>query len=229
LLEESLALRRELGDQPGVAASLLALGEVALSQGDRGLAESVYEESLAIQRELGDLRGFAECVEGLACLAAAGQQPERALRLAGAASTLRASIGVPLSSADQQRLDQRLKPASNTRSGEAGDLAWSEGQRLSVEQTGAYVLEHAEPTWFRRARSEFRRERSAGQLTSRELEVARLIASGKSNHEISLRLVIAPGTAERHVANILNKLALRSRTEVALWAVEHGLDGARPT
>jgi len=35
--------------------------------------------------------------------------------------------------------------------------------------------------------------------------------------------VIAEGTAERHVANILNKLSLSSRAQAAVWAVEHGL------
>jgi DNA-binding NarL/FixJ family response regulator len=35
--------------------------------------------------------------------------------------------------------------------------------------------------------------------------------------------VIAVGTTERHVANILNKLGMRSRSQIAAWAVEHGL------
>jgi len=50
-----------------------------------------------------------------------------------------------------------------------------------------------------------------------------LIACGQTNREIARRLVITVSTAERHVANILGKLALRSRTEVALWAVAHEL------
>jgi adenylate cyclase len=59
-----------------------------------------------------------------------------------------------------------------------------------------------------------------GPLTERELEVVALIVRGYSNREIAEALVIAEGTAVRHVANILNKLGLHSRAQVAVWAVE---------
>jgi DNA-binding NarL/FixJ family response regulator len=49
------------------------------------------------------------------------------------------------------------------------------------------------------------------------------IAAGMSNRQIGNELVIANGTVERHVANILAKLGLRSRTQVAVWAVRRGL------
>jgi non-specific serine/threonine protein kinase len=55
-------------------------------------------------------------------------------------------------------------------------------------------------------------------LTPREREIAALIARGYSNRSIADELVIATGTAERHVANILAKLNMRSRAEVAAWA-----------
>jgi adenylate cyclase len=65
-------------------------------------------------------------------------------------------------------------------------------------------------------------ERSAlaGPLTEREREVVGLIVRGCTNREIAEELVIAEGTAVRHVANILNKLNLKSRAQVAVWAVE---------
>jgi DNA-binding NarL/FixJ family response regulator len=62
-------------------------------------------------------------------------------------------------------------------------------------------------------------------LTQRETEVVRLLAAGKTNRQIAEQLVIALPTANRHVANILNKLCLRSRSQVAVWAVEHGMRG----
>jgi adenylate cyclase len=61
-------------------------------------------------------------------------------------------------------------------------------------------------------------------LTEREQEVVALIVRGCTNREIADQLVIAEGTAVRHVANILNKLSLRTRAQVAVWAVER----ARP-
>jgi tetratricopeptide (TPR) repeat protein len=58
-LEESLALRRELGDQAGIASALLTLGEVAVMQGDTARATALIEESLPLLRQLGDSHGIA--------------------------------------------------------------------------------------------------------------------------------------------------------------------------
>ena len=63
----------------------------------------------------------------------------------------------------------------------------------------------------------------AGELTEREREVVALIAEGLSNGEIGERLFISTKTASVHVSNILRKLAMTSRSEVAAWAVRAGL------
>ena len=60
-------------------------------------------------------------------------------------------------------------------------------------------------------------------LTDREHEVLGQLAQGASNKEIAYRLGITERTARTHVSNILGKLSLASRTQAALWAVEHGL------
>ncbi len=59
------------------------------------------------------------------------------------------------------------------------------------------------------------------RLTARELEVARLVAGGLTNHSIALRLSVAPRTAEAHVENIRRKLQVRSRAQIAAWVTEH--------
>lgn len=61
------------------------------------------------------------------------------------------------------------------------------------------------------------------ELTSRELDVVRLVASGKPNKEIAAELAISERTARTHVSRILRKLHLSSRTQAALWAVREGL------
>jgi class 3 adenylate cyclase/DNA-binding CsgD family transcriptional regulator len=66
---------------------------------------------------------------------------------------------------------------------------------------------------------------SNGPLTGRERDVVALIARGYSNRQIAETLVVASSTVERHVANVLSKLNLSSRTQVAAWAggnVVHG-------
>lgn len=65
--------------------------------------------------------------------------------------------------------------------------------------------------------------RSADTLTPREREIAALLTSGLSNHDIAKRLAISERTARTHVGNIIAKLGFSSRTQVALWAIEAGL------
>jgi DNA-binding NarL/FixJ family response regulator len=60
-------------------------------------------------------------------------------------------------------------------------------------------------------------------LTAREKEVLSQLAKGASNKEIAYELDITERTARTHVSNILGKLGLASRTQAALWAVEHKL------
>ena len=62
-----------------------------------------------------------------------------------------------------------------------------------------------------------------GGLSVRELEVAALVADGRSNGEIAHRLHLSEHTVAKHVANILGKLELRSRAQIARWAAENGI------
>jgi DNA-binding NarL/FixJ family response regulator len=66
------------------------------------------------------------------------------------------------------------------------------------------------------------RERPGG-LTEREVEVLRLVAAGRSNHEIADVLVLSQKTVERHLSNIFMKLNVPSRTAAAAYAHEHRL------
>jgi DNA-binding NarL/FixJ family response regulator len=61
-------------------------------------------------------------------------------------------------------------------------------------------------------------------LTNRENDVLKEIAKGKSNKEIAASLYITEKTVKTHVSNILSKLSLADRTQVALYAVKNGLD-----
>ena len=61
------------------------------------------------------------------------------------------------------------------------------------------------------------------ELTSRELDVLRLVAAGEPNKQIANELDISERTARTHVSRILRKLRLSSRTQAALWAVREGL------
>ena len=56
-----------------------------------------------------------------------------------------------------------------------------------------------------------------GPLTSRELEIAALVAEGMTNKEVATRLRVSVRTAENHLLNVMNKLGLDNRAQVAAW------------
>ena len=63
-------------------------------------------------------------------------------------------------------------------------------------------------------------DKQAEKLTSRELEVALLVARGFTNREIASELSVSGSTANNHVARIWRKFGLRSRTQIAAWVAE---------
>jgi two-component system nitrate/nitrite response regulator NarL len=62
--------------------------------------------------------------------------------------------------------------------------------------------------------------RAAGDLTTREIEVLRMLVAGNSNKMIGVQLGITEGTVKVHVKNLFQKLGLRSRVEAVVWAME---------
>ncbi len=61
------------------------------------------------------------------------------------------------------------------------------------------------------------------ELTTREIEVLRLLAMGLSNKQIAERLVLSPHTVSGHIQSIFGKLALNSRSAATRYALEHHL------
>ena len=59
------------------------------------------------------------------------------------------------------------------------------------------------------------------RFSTRELELVKLIASGRSNKEIASKLCLSEGTVKNYVSGILAELKLRDRTQIALWAKEN--------
>ena len=68
-----------------------------------------------------------------------------------------------------------------------------------------------------------RRDTPAEEITERERDVIRLVAQGRSNHEIAQELFISEKTVKTHISNILNKLNLEDRTQLAIYAIRKGL------
>jgi predicted ATPase len=141
LCERSLASFRELGDQWGIAASLADLGNLARDERDFVRAQALHEESMKIFQDLGHKRGIARLLEAFAGAAIAQSRPERALRLAGAAASLRKTLGTPIPAAEQEKLERSLDPARRALSGESGAAAWMEGWEMPLEEAIREALE----------------------------------------------------------------------------------------
>jgi adenylate cyclase len=139
LHEEGLALRREVGDMWVVANSLNNLGNLARGQGDTAEAESRYRESLKIVREYNDRWAMAYLLEDMAYLANLQGQPQRGLRLIGAAETLRQAIGAPRSTAEQHKLAAGLDSARQVLGEPAAAEILAEGGKMNFEEAAAYA------------------------------------------------------------------------------------------
>ncbi|WP_406438383.1 response regulator transcription factor [Streptomyces sp. NBC_00631] len=70
-------------------------------------------------------------------------------------------------------------------------------------------------------------EVSSGPLTERELDVARLVADGRTNQELCAELCVSLSTVKSHLTNIQTKLGVRNRVEIAAWAWRRGVVGDR--
>ena len=103
----------------------------------------------------------------------------------------------------------------------------AEAEEVAQAIRAAYHGEvHLDPAVSRLLAQRFRQRKDAEPvepLTAREKEVLSQLAKGASNKEIAYELGITERTARTHVSNILGKLALASRTQAALYAVEHKL------
>ncbi|TDC07369.1 response regulator transcription factor [Nonomuraea longispora] len=107
-----------------------------------------------------------------------------------------------------------LKRSGPTLLAEAVRAAMS-GETLISPQVTVRLLRHLLPPPARAARGE-------PPLTGRELQIARLVARGRTNAEIAAALFISPGTVKNHVAGIQRKLGTRNRVDIAVWAWESG-------
>ena len=160
---------------------------------------------------------------GLAGVACALGYCRRAAQLFGAAEALGETLGLHRLAADEMDREQRVAAARAAVGGEAFQAAWAEGRAMAFEQVVEIAMAPTEPIPSR-VTSEGRKPRPPEHvLTAREREVAVQIAHGQTNREISAVLMIAEKTAEAHVQHILDKLGFHSRSQIAAWAVEHGL------
>jgi non-specific serine/threonine protein kinase len=221
--DQGLALAEQVGnlnDQPWLLHNLSCL---ALDQGDYPAARAWLAQSLELRREW-DKLGLVHALAEFACLAAAEGLPAAALHLAGAAAGLTQQTGIPIQYTERGRYERWLAAARQALGEEVAAEAWAEGYQMRLEQAVAYALAPRESVAAAATTATGPRPaQPSDQLTPREREVAALVARGNSNRQIGEALVITERTVAAHIEHILNKLGFVSRTQIGVWAAEHGL------
>ncbi len=221
--EEIIELTEPRGESLHRANALMALGLDAWRRGDPVHAVEHQRSGLEIKHVLDDRLSTAVGLEALAWGVGALGQHKRAAHLLGAAQVLWDSTAVSLATVMPESVCEHDKAVATARAA-LGDQGYAAAFRRGRQMPLAQVLTDAELT-RRSTRSGEVDAGGAGSLTSREEEIAVLLAQGLSNKAIAKSLVIAQRTAETHVANILVKLGLTSRSQVAAWVAEHrGID-----
>jgi non-specific serine/threonine protein kinase len=213
LSQESLQVLSRFEDKWGVASALYNLATIRVLQGQWSDAVTACRDALLLFDQLHATAHEGECIRQLARVAIGTGHPGAAATLLGAAET---RAVVPESEVRSVRA--HLDPA-------AFEEARTAGHNLAITDAISIAIEAAaEPRDLMPARTE---RRARDGLTRREREVLVLVAGGLTNRQIAERLFISERTAESHVASILGRLGLSTRSEAAVWAVGHGLMGSQ--
>jgi predicted ATPase/DNA-binding CsgD family transcriptional regulator len=256
LCEESITLFRSHGDRYGLGLALAFLGMTLQLSGDTGRADPCVREALNLNRNNGSVTGSlyslgsmsfgaiaardivslrAHTVEvvGLlrklsgkyedpgwlwwtaVALASGEGRYHSALRLAGAAEAIARRDGLYLHEQLRRQVQPWLDRAkADVGSARAAPLAL-EGSRLSFDELVDEALRETD-------------DGHNGPLSSREREIADLVARGLTNREIAEDLIISPRTVESHVEHIKAKLGFGRRARIVAWALDRqSHDGSR--
>jgi predicted ATPase/DNA-binding CsgD family transcriptional regulator len=215
---------RQLPGKNKLADALISLGWAQLLSGELDRSRSSYREGLALAEESDDRLRMGRSVGGAAGLAAAGDDPRTAARLFGAAAAQREDERVDLKPTIQAELDRILARVRELL-GEADFVAaWTAGRSLHLEDAVVEAKVVLTETWCPApAGSDTSQPAKISadgfRLTPREWQVLRLLASGQSDKQIAEELFISARTASSHVAAIIGKLGVSSRTAAVAIAV----------
>jgi non-specific serine/threonine protein kinase len=223
-LEEALRLFRAANDRFQIGLTTGYLADAVFAAGDLTRSRRLLLESLDVLRALGARSRIPRCLERWAAFAAAQGRAAAAVRLAGAADALRAALGDPLSAARLAERERMLLPAHTALSAESAKQEWALGRAMTIDEAIDLALDvAANPSASPRAAPAEPVPGPSFPLSARQREVAALVARGLTNPEIANALVVSLRTAETHVQNILTKLDLTSRSQLAVWAHRNGL------
>ncbi len=216
-LEEALDLVREAKYVTGTILALGDRGDLARDIGDHRRALGLYQEALGLARDNPGTREVRDVVEAVAIASIAIGQAEHGARLLGATEAMRERMGLQYRVAETQAaLEQAVTSARSSLGDTTFTAAWSAGRELQSSQAVAEALQPIDlpPNVL------------GVSLTPREREVLILLAEGLTDPAIADELFLSVRTVESHVAHILAKIGVRTRTAAASAAIASGLAAA---
>ncbi|HEV2028468.1 MAG TPA: LuxR C-terminal-related transcriptional regulator [Candidatus Dormibacteraeota bacterium] len=211
-VQRALDVAIEAEDDHGAVGAQYTFGWLEFLSGDIEAAQRRFIAALDLVTE-SDALSVAQQVEGIA-VAGMAADPRRAVKLFGAASKLREEVETPVQLPWSIWLEPAMAEARAALPERIADKAWESGRAMSPAELLALAREASGGASGKGARS-------AGGLSKRELEVARLVASGMTSRAIAERLFLSERTVESHLEHILTKLGFSSRAQVAGWVAEH--------
>jgi predicted ATPase/DNA-binding CsgD family transcriptional regulator len=217
LNEEAAELYRKRGSRGNLKYTLYILGWAALLREDHERAKALLEENLVLCKKIGAKVIGSLSVEGLACSAASRREARRAARLYGIAATLREAVDYHRTPRERA-LGEPYLTVARSRLGEAEwEVAFAEGKNMGLEEAVEYALSEEETaTPLTTVPEQSSADKPPPTLTRREREVANLLERRFTSRQIASKLHLSERTVDKHVANILSKLNLHSREQVAL-------------
>jgi DNA-binding CsgD family transcriptional regulator len=202
--------------------ALVNLSDIAFERGDLKKSRQLYNEGLTHFYKRRSLDDLYQAMHGGAGLLLGEGNPERAAIVYGWADRAREHLGIPLHSdviPGEEPVDSLLRTALGE---ERFRELMAEGARMTLDEAVTLALEAPELDATPQSIPA-----SLGQhvslLTPREIEVLKLVVTGDTNQEIADTLFISLRTAQTHVTNILRKVGVDSRAELAAYAVREGL------
>jgi len=215
-VERGLSALRHIPQEKWIRNYLKAMQVLCLLVlGETDQARELGRATLPSIIEQDQTMGIATMIEYLAWVATTHKEHELATTLLGGSSTLWHKVGLllwgePGLNALHAEYEKTLMIGLGA---ERFTQLYTRGASMSVPELAELAAGEAAADHARADRTED--GSPLGPLTLRERQVARLIAEGLNNRQISERLVISKRTADAHVEHILNKLGFRSRTQVA--------------